>query len=96
MRVRIDCTDDGGDLTEEITPAPNDRYYLVVPHNPNDEGSYGTDAAAAERPAGGAVCAVLADEVLMDGVIARAIEIGVLWIDEGPIEPDPCSTLTGP
>ncbi|UCF66932.1 MAG: type II secretion system protein [Acidobacteriota bacterium] len=48
----IDCADAGGDRTEEITPGTSDHYYLVVPMNPNDEGSYGTDSAAAERPAG--------------------------------------------
>ena len=33
-----------------------DRYYLVVPRNPNDEGSYGTNSSAVERPQGSAVC----------------------------------------
>ena len=53
---QIDCSDDGGDLTEEIAPAPSDRYYLVVPYNPNDEGSYGSDSSGIERPIGGLVC----------------------------------------
>jgi hypothetical protein len=48
----IDCTDNGGDLTEEVTPSAGDRYYLVVPLNPNDEGSYGKDSGPSERPVG--------------------------------------------
>lgn len=43
-----------------------------------------------------AICAVLADESLMDGVIARAIEIGVFWVDRGAMEPDPCATSPEP
>ncbi len=57
--TQIDCSDDGGDLTEEITPSAGDRYYLVVPHHPDDEGSYGVDSSALERPVGGAVCAAM-------------------------------------
>ena len=52
----LDCSDDGADLTEEISTAPGDRYYLVVPINPTEEGSYGTDGHAAERPVGLSVC----------------------------------------
>jgi hypothetical protein len=37
----VDCHDNGGDLTEVYTYSPGDYYYLVVPWNPNDEGSYG-------------------------------------------------------
>lgn len=51
----LDCSDDGGDLTELITPNVGDRYFLVVPHNANDEGSYGA-ATAGERPVGGTRC----------------------------------------
>ncbi len=55
--AQIDCTDDGADLSEDVTTAAGDRYYLVVPHDgAGNEGSYGTDSAAAERPAGAAVC----------------------------------------
>ena len=54
--TQIDCSDDGGDFTEEITPSAGNRYYLVVPRNPNDEGSYGTDSLGMERPAGSSVC----------------------------------------
>ena len=43
---------EAGDLTEEVTPSDGDRYYLVVPHNTNVEGSYGRDSAGAERPPG--------------------------------------------
>lgn len=52
----IDCHDDSSDLTEEITPASGDRYYLVVALNPNDEGSYGTDSSNVERPQGTSPC----------------------------------------
>ena len=44
------CTDALGDLTEDFSPSAGSRYYLVVPLNPNDEGSYGLDSFGAERP----------------------------------------------
>jgi len=50
------CTDTGGDLQEIITPQIVSSYYLVVPLNANDEGSYGLDSAAVERPVGTATC----------------------------------------
>jgi hypothetical protein len=53
----IDCTDDGADLTEEITPAGVDTYYLLVAHNPFEEGSYGTATITGERPVGLGACA---------------------------------------
>ena len=31
-------------------PANGDRYYLVVPHNGSEEGSYGLDSDTSERP----------------------------------------------
>jgi hypothetical protein len=51
----IDCQDNGGDLDEVVNYAAGDTYYLVVPHNANDEGSYGKRSvpplpAPAERP----------------------------------------------
>jgi hypothetical protein len=52
----ITCTDALADLMEDITPAPGDTYYLVVPLNPNNEGSYGTDHIGVERPQGFAPC----------------------------------------
>ena len=52
----IDCYDDGGDLNEEIAPAAGNKYYLVVPNNPNDEGSYGTRSSGSERPQGTSPC----------------------------------------
>ena len=52
----VDCSDDFADLTEEIGTTSGNRYYLVVPRNPNDEGSYGTNSSAVERPQGSAVC----------------------------------------
>jgi len=53
----IDCSDGGTALTEEITPAVNSHYYLVVPHSHGkEEGSYGVDSTGAERPAGAGTC----------------------------------------
>jgi hypothetical protein len=52
----IDCSDDGGDFVEEITPAAGDRYYLIVPLNANDEGSYGTMSSGTPRPPGAVTC----------------------------------------
>jgi len=48
--VPVVCTDAGAPLTETIGTAPGNRYYLVVPHNLNDEGSYGIDSFFVERP----------------------------------------------
>ena len=53
---RIDCSDAGGDRTEEITPDTGDRYYLVVPLDATDEGSYGTATLTGERPTGISTC----------------------------------------
>jgi len=52
----LDCSDGGGDLTEEISPSPGNRYYLVVPLNPSSEGSYGLGPDGAERPRGAVTC----------------------------------------
>ncbi len=45
-----DCSDDGGDLVEEISPQAADSYYLVVPMDSAVEGSYGIDSDGLERP----------------------------------------------
>ena len=50
-----DCHDDPPALTEEVTPAAASSYYLVVPQNGIEEGSYGL-ATAGERPVGAAQC----------------------------------------
>ena len=50
------CTDAGHDLTETFAPAAGSDYYLVVPRNAVEEGSYGTNSGGAERPIGAAVC----------------------------------------
>jgi hypothetical protein len=52
----VDCHDNGSDLTEEITPASGNRYYLVVAMNPNHEGSYGQKTGGTERPMGSSPC----------------------------------------
>ena len=54
----VDCSDDGADLTEEITTALGVRYYVVVPINPTAEGSYGTNGDGAERPVSASACIV--------------------------------------
>jgi len=54
--VSIDCSDDFGDLSEQISISAANHYYLVVPHNKNDEGSYGLDSGGSERPVGGGAC----------------------------------------
>jgi len=50
------CTDAAHDLTEVFAPAVGSDYYLVVPRNAVDEGSYGTSSAGIERPVGAAQC----------------------------------------
>jgi hypothetical protein len=50
-----DCDDDPPALSEEVTPAATSNYYLVVPQNDVEEGSYGL-ATAGERPVGLAQC----------------------------------------
>jgi hypothetical protein len=51
--VLTDCSDDGGDRIEDVTPSGVANYYLVVAHNNKEEGSYGTDFISginSERP----------------------------------------------
>ena len=45
-----DCSDDGGDFVEELTPSPGSRYYLIVPLGEGSEGSYGQSSLGVERP----------------------------------------------
>ncbi len=57
----VDCTDAGVPLTEQITPAAGAKYYLVVPHNTQLEGSYGAKRVNpiptfTERPVGASQC----------------------------------------
>jgi hypothetical protein len=55
--VAIDCADDDGDRTEQISPASGNRYYLVVPFDAAEDGSYGTSTAG-ERPPAASACGV--------------------------------------
>jgi hypothetical protein len=48
----IDCHDNTPSYAEEITPNTGNHYYLVVPHNPNDEGLYGRDSDGWSIPVG--------------------------------------------
>ena len=52
----IVCTDAPPMLEETLTPAAASSYYLVVPHNDKDEGSYGRTSAGIERPVSAAAC----------------------------------------
>jgi hypothetical protein len=52
----IDCNDALADLNEDVGTMSGNRYYLVVPFNCNDEGSYGTASSGAERPVGAPAC----------------------------------------
>ena len=57
----VDCNDDSIALTEQITPSTGSRYYLVVPLNPQNEGSYGQRRdnpipTLTERPIGAVQC----------------------------------------
>jgi len=49
------CTT-GGATSVVLTPGILDRYFLVVPTDGAEEGSYGRDGAGVERPQGGAAC----------------------------------------
>ncbi len=55
---QADCSDDGGDFTEVLTPQPGDSYYVMVPLSLTAEGSYGEAPFGVERPLGiaGARC----------------------------------------
>ena len=57
--TQIDCSDGGANLTEDVVPGAGNRYYLVVPLDPTEEGSYGTDSSGTERPRGAVTCAPL-------------------------------------
>jgi hypothetical protein len=50
-----DCDDTPPALTEEVAPAAGSNYYLVVPQNGAEEGSYGL-ANFGERPVGAVQC----------------------------------------
>jgi hypothetical protein len=49
------CTTQGA-TTATFTPAVGDRYYLIVPHNGQREGSYGRITGGGERPQGRPAC----------------------------------------
>ncbi len=49
------CTT-GGATSFSLTPAGGDTYYLVVPRNAANEGSYGTGSDGLERGTGGGQC----------------------------------------
>jgi len=58
------CTDTGHDLTETFVPGAGSDYYLVVPKDGFEEGSYGQASSGAERPVGLAVC--ISPQVISD------------------------------
>jgi hypothetical protein len=45
------CTDVGADKTEEVSPSVGSTYYLVVPVDAMNEGSYGFGEEGLDRPA---------------------------------------------
>jgi hypothetical protein len=45
-----------GATTKSLSMPPDSRYYLVVPIDGSEEGSYGHDGTGAERPPGTATC----------------------------------------
>jgi len=56
QHVPVQCGT-GGVTEAEISPAPGDTYYLVVPFEGDYEASYGTDSDGVERPVGQLTCA---------------------------------------
>jgi hypothetical protein len=52
----VDCNDDSSNLMEDIGTTSGNRYYLVVPLNGNEEGSYGQDSNNVELPVGAPAC----------------------------------------
>jgi hypothetical protein len=46
----------GGATTITFAPSDGQRYYLIVPTDGVDEGSYGTDGTGTERPIGTTSC----------------------------------------
>jgi len=52
----VSCSDTLGDRVETISPDPRDTYYLVVPSDPDAEGSFGLDSTDLERPQGASAC----------------------------------------
>jgi arylsulfate sulfotransferase len=47
-----------GQTTKTFMPYDGNWYYLVVPHNGSEEGSYGTDSDGLERPQASSACRV--------------------------------------
>jgi hypothetical protein len=54
--VPVNCT--VGGTTASFAPAAGNRYYLAVPRNAANEGSYGKNSAGVERPSSTAACVV--------------------------------------
>jgi hypothetical protein len=48
----------GGATSWTFTPGNGDKYYLVVPNDGTNEGSYGFDSSGTERLSGGGACAI--------------------------------------
>ena len=52
----LDCTISATTYTDAL--ASDSYYYLVVPNNSSEEGSYGTDSSGTERPQGSSPCRI--------------------------------------
>ena len=55
-QLPLACTTSGL-TTATVTPGAGNRFYLIVPLDGGEEGSYGVNGAGAERPASGSACA---------------------------------------
>jgi hypothetical protein len=53
--AQVQCSTSGA-TTATITPGAGNRYYLVVPRNATQEGSYGRDSQGTERPQAAVPC----------------------------------------
>jgi len=53
----LEICDTAGVTTTSVSMPADNRYYLVVPIDGPEEGSYGTDSDGVERPVGLAICA---------------------------------------
>ncbi len=55
------CTTGGATSFSGLSPAAGDRYFVVAPASATDEGSYGVDSSAAERPVSSTTCIAAQD-----------------------------------
>ena len=56
----VDCTDGGHDRAEPLAMPAGNVYFLLVPYNANNQGSYGQRTGGIERPTGASSCGAAA------------------------------------